>query len=135
MTDNIRSEDIRGRKRAILKSFAKILSAMTAVSVLTACGSSVPAAAPTEETAISEAAPAPSQGNGSVRSAVNFDHELDGYVPQKDHNNFYFTYKTVHSWWEASVPPAMRTGQEAPKIPLQNTATWRSWRRSMIWIP
>lgn len=101
MTDNIRSENIRGRKQAILKSFAKILSAMTAVSVLTACGSSVPAAAPAEETAISEAAPAPSRGNGSVHSAVNFDHELDEYVPQKDHYNFYFTYKTVHPWWDA----------------------------------
>ena len=100
MTDNIRSESIRGRKQAILKSFAKILSAMTAVSVLTSCGSSVPAGSP-EETAISEAAPAPSRGNGSVRSAVNFDHELDEYVPQKDHYNFYFTYKTVHSWWDA----------------------------------
>lgn len=37
----------------------------------------------------------------SVRSAVDFDHELDSYVPEKDHYNFYFTYKTVHSWWDA----------------------------------
>lgn len=34
-------------------------------------------------------------------SAVDFDHELDNYVPKKDHYNFYFTYKTVHSWWDA----------------------------------
>ena len=36
-----------------------------------------------------------------VSSAVDFDHELDSYVPQKDHYNFYFTYKTVHPWWDA----------------------------------
>lgn len=36
-----------------------------------------------------------------VRSAVNFEHELDSYVPQKNHYNFYFTYKTVHPWWDA----------------------------------
>ncbi len=34
-------------------------------------------------------------------SAVNFEHELDSYKPQKDHYNFYFTYKTVHTWWDA----------------------------------
>ena len=37
----------------------------------------------------------------SVRSAVDFEHELDDYAPQKDRYNFYFTYKTVHSWWDA----------------------------------
>ena len=37
----------------------------------------------------------------SARCAVDFDHELDSYAPLKDHYNFYFTYKTVHSWWDA----------------------------------
>jgi len=37
----------------------------------------------------------------SVSSAVDFNHELDGYEPKKDHYNFYFTYKTVHPWWDA----------------------------------
>ncbi len=37
----------------------------------------------------------------SVRSAVNFEHELDSYKPKKDHYNFYFTYKIVHPWWDA----------------------------------
>ena len=36
-----------------------------------------------------------------VKSAVDFDHELDGYEPKKDHYDFYFTYKTVHHWWDA----------------------------------
>ena len=36
-----------------------------------------------------------------VRSAVDFDHELDSYTPQKDRYRFYFTYKTVHPWWDA----------------------------------
>ena len=36
-----------------------------------------------------------------VRDAVDFDHELSAYQPKKDHYNFYFTYKTVHAWWDA----------------------------------
>ena len=36
-----------------------------------------------------------------MRSAVNFDHALDAYAPLKDRYNFYFTYKAVHSWWDA----------------------------------
>ncbi len=36
-----------------------------------------------------------------VSSVVDFDHELDSYIPQKDHYSFYFTYKTVHPWWDA----------------------------------
>jgi ribose transport system substrate-binding protein len=32
---------------------------------------------------------------------VNFEHELDGYEPKKNRYNFYFTYKTVHPWWDA----------------------------------
>ncbi|MCR5399129.1 MAG: substrate-binding domain-containing protein [Lachnospiraceae bacterium] len=32
---------------------------------------------------------------------MDFDHELDPYEPKQDHYNFYFTYKTVHPWWDA----------------------------------
>lgn len=34
-------------------------------------------------------------------NAVNFDRRLDDYEPQKREYNFYFTYKTVHPWWDA----------------------------------
>lgn len=34
-------------------------------------------------------------------SAVDFEHELDDYVPKKDRYNFYLTYKLVHPWWDA----------------------------------
>ena len=37
----------------------------------------------------------------SAASIVVFDHELDGYRPMKKEYNFYFTYKTVHPWWDA----------------------------------
>ena len=37
----------------------------------------------------------------TVNSAVDIDHELDQYEPKKDQYNFYFTYKTVHPWWDA----------------------------------
>ncbi len=46
-------------------------------------------------------APAPSKPDNPVHSAVDFDHELDSYQPRKEHYNFYFTYKTVHPWWDA----------------------------------
>lgn len=36
-----------------------------------------------------------------VTSAVDFNHQLDSYVPKKDRYNFYFTYKIVHPWWDA----------------------------------
>ena len=44
----------------------------------------------------------PSSGpESSVHSAVHFDCKLDDYQPKKDHYRFYFTYKTVHPWWDA----------------------------------
>ena len=48
--------------------------------------------------------PAPVEASSSkdlVRSAVDFDHELDSYVPKKSEYSFYFTYKIVHPWWDA----------------------------------
>ncbi len=45
--------------------------------------------------------PVSAESDDSARSAVDFDHELDAYEPRKDRYNFYFTYKTVHSWWDA----------------------------------
>lgn len=36
-----------------------------------------------------------------AHGAVDFDHELDPYEPLKKCYNFYFTYKTVHPWWDA----------------------------------
>ncbi len=39
--------------------------------------------------------------NERVVSIVDFDHVLDGYEPAKKEYNFYFTYKTVHPWWDA----------------------------------
>jgi len=41
------------------------------------------------------------KSDDSVRSAVDFDHELEEYRPEKDNYNFYFTYKIVHPWWDA----------------------------------
>lgn len=37
----------------------------------------------------------------AVAEAVDFDHKLEGYEPLKKEYNFYFTYKTVHPWWDA----------------------------------
>ncbi len=43
----------------------------------------------------------PLEPDANIRHAVDFDHEFDTYTPLKDHYNFYFTYKTVHPWWDA----------------------------------
>jgi ribose transport system substrate-binding protein len=92
-----------------MKKFAKKMSNLAMIAALlvfTAC-SSASSAAGTDESVISDdpgktaAEPETSESDDSVRSAVDFDHELDSYEPHKDHYNFYFTYKTVHSWWDA----------------------------------
>ena len=93
-----------------MKKYAKILLILTtALAVLlcfTACSSAASAAGPEENTppekpGTAAEEPGSSGADDSVRSAVDFDHELDPYKPLKDHYNFYFTYKTVHSWWDA----------------------------------
>ena len=38
---------------------------------------------------------------GDTKSVVDFEHNLDDYVPAKKSYNFYFTYKIVHPWWDA----------------------------------
>ncbi len=43
----------------------------------------------------------PTINKENISGAVDFDHELSTYQPKKDHYNFYFTYKTVHAWWDA----------------------------------
>ena len=93
-----------------MKKYAKILliliTALAVLSCFTACSSAASAAGPDENTppgkpGAAAEGPESSGADDSVRSAVDFDHELDSYKPLKDRYNFYFTYKTVHSWWDA----------------------------------
>ena len=82
---------------------------LAAVFTLTACSSSSPSSGKDEiqdspDTAVetvSEEQSSSGGGDDYVSSAVDFDHELDGYMPLKDNYNFYFTYKIVHPWWDA----------------------------------
>ena len=74
------------------------LALLAAALLLTACAGSSFATGSEEAPSAEGALDASSD---SVRSAVNFDHELDAYAPRKDRYNFYFTYKTVHPWWDA----------------------------------
>ena len=76
-----------------------MIAALAAALCFTACASS-PSAEVSGENA-SSADPQSEVIAETVNSAVNFEHELDSYVPKKDHYNFYFTYKTVHPWWDA----------------------------------
>lgn len=91
---------------------AKLLSTVMAAALLfTAASPDSHADGKTEFSSLSETESAIEAGaNGgaaisksaeSVRSAVDFEHELDSYEPLKDHYTFYFTYKTVHPWWDA----------------------------------
>ena len=44
---------------------------------------------------------APEAKIDSPGSIVDFEHNLDDYMPAKGNYNFYFTYKIVHPWWDA----------------------------------
>ena len=81
-----------------MKSFAKKMLITTIASIALLASAAVSSASPA---AGSVEDMAPVNSDDSVRSAVDFDHELDSYQPHKDRYNFYFTYKTVHSWWDA----------------------------------
>ena len=95
---------MKTRFRKLTTSAAVLLSAL----MMSACSS--PSSAihdnsegipdPFAESTSDDTAVSPSI-DSNVQSAVNFDRKLDSYRPEKDHYNFYFTYKTIHPWWDA----------------------------------
>lgn len=88
-----------------------LISLLTAGFVFSACSAASTTAGPDGTEAVSDqdgtaqdnvSGEADTDGSDdSVRSAVHFERELDSYEPLKDSYNFYFTYKTVHPWWDA----------------------------------
>ncbi|MBE5872658.1 MAG: sugar ABC transporter substrate-binding protein [Lachnospiraceae bacterium] len=71
---------------------------------LSACAFTASDDSADEKTASTESGDMNEGDTGSAEqlsSAVDFEHELDQYKPKKDHYNFYFTYKTIHPWWDA----------------------------------
>lgn len=86
-----------------LRKLNLVILILISVLVFAACSSGSPANSSdaTSNTADSIQDEASSKEEEPARSAVDFEHELDSYSPQKDHYNFYFTYKTVHPWWDA----------------------------------
>ena len=84
-----------------MKKMRMILLAMASAALLlfAACSSASPADN-SDAQPLSAASDTAATGS-SVRSAVDFEHELDAYEPRKERYNFYFTYKTVHPWWDA----------------------------------
>ena len=80
--------DKRGRRGAL----ALAALCMCALSLSGCQGETPPAPGP---------AASSRPADGETEKAVRFDRELDGYAPQKKAYNFYFTYKTVHPWWDA----------------------------------
>lgn len=88
------------------KRMRLLILVLLAALIFTACASASPVFGSDENSlnnnsAIPVEESTTSNSDESVRSAVDFDHELDSYKPLKDHYNFYFTYKTVHPWWDA----------------------------------
>ncbi len=84
------------RKNLILKA------AIFATMILSACSQAPAQTGTGENTGLTDpggASGVSSASEDAISSAVNFDHELDGYKPKKDYYNFYYTYKTVHPWW------------------------------------
>ncbi len=84
---------------AILLPIAFLLTACSFSSDNAGLGQNGPAA-PTENSQANEPA-ATNSAASHADSAVDFDHVLEDYEPKKDQYNFYFTYKTVHPWWDA----------------------------------
>ena len=77
------------------KRIAYLLTVTLSVLVLSGCSSANDVPADTGPATLDESA------NESVLGAVDFDHELNDYEPEKDHYSFFFTYKIVHPWWDA----------------------------------
>ena len=80
------------------------LSLTAAISVFALCSCSVASVGTNSSNEVmtdSQEESSAAQANTSAHSAVDFDHELEAYTPQKDSYNFYFTYKIVHPWWDA----------------------------------
>ena len=81
----------------IMHIFSRITRiSVAAVAVMFTLGACTPVAV--EEEIPEESRP---RSTKYVSGAVDFDHELDLYQPKKKNYNFYFTYKTVHPWWDA----------------------------------
>ncbi len=79
-----------------------VLSAVGALAILSAVLFSASLRESGEETGTGDGSEGlPAVSDELLESAVNFHHELDDYVPKKDHYSFYFTYKTIHPWWDA----------------------------------
>ncbi len=92
--------------RNIKHTLVLCLHAVAVVLLVAACTPTSPAtdasqATPSDATHADDAKDPAAAPHDSVRSAVNFNHELDSYAPQKSRYDFYFTYKTVHPWWDA----------------------------------
>ena len=85
------------------KRMRRFISALIAALVFTACplAASASASAELAPSGNPETSATSAGVDESARSAVEFNHVLDSYEPLKDHYNFYFTYKTVHPWWDA----------------------------------
>ena len=75
---------------------ARALAALAAACLLglSGCEAGETPPAPSPDAAVSEP-------GGAQVEAVEFNHQLDEYRPRKKRYNFYFTYKTVHAWWDA----------------------------------
>ena len=88
------------RNHLRIKRFLPIM--LFSTFVLASCSFNTPdTTSNVKEAATAHEDTAGSGSANSVSSAVDFDHELDDYKPKKDHYNFYFTYKTIHPWWDA----------------------------------
>ncbi len=83
--------------RITLKKTSTVLAGLAAVFLFAACSP----VATKDKGATTKPEENAQKTAEAVNSAVNFDHELDSYVPKKENYNFYFTYKTVHPWWDA----------------------------------
>ena len=62
----------------------------------------------------------------SVRSAVDFDHELSKYQPKKDHYNFYFTYSQTVLICSQKSSPNLFSKKAPPMVNAQGITSFNS---------
>lgn len=98
-TEDKTGEEPRKSRRVVFTAFAIAFCAGSLG--LTGCGGkTVDQALPdSEKKTVLESQKQPEHKD--TVGAVEFDRGLDRYEPLKKEYNFYFTYKTVHPWWDA----------------------------------
>ena len=95
----VKKETRKGNGKGKIRAYiASVLVMVVCGCVLMGCKGKTEEQLPEGEAVSNGQMPA---GGGNAADIIEFDHLLEEDVPLKEEYNFYFTYKTVHPWWDA----------------------------------